>query len=99
MKVFNVKVLDEASIDLDEGFEYYSDINPELGERFINLVYSALKDLEKNPFYQIRYHNFRMKVVRKFPYVIHYILDEKRQIVFVYGIRNSFQDPDKYPKE
>src|SRR5690554_1844316 len=66
---------------------------------FIKLVNTALNDLKKNPHYQIRYDNFRMKIVKKFPYVIHYILDENRQIVFVYGIRNSYQDPDKYPKE
>lgn len=40
-----------------------------------------------------------MKIVKKLPYIIHYILDEKRQIVFVYGIRNSYQNPKKYLNE
>ena len=99
MKSFTIRVLSSAEADLDEAFEYYSDISPKLAERFIKLVNTALNDLKKNPNYQIRYDNFRMKIVKKFPYVIHYILDENRQIVFVYGIRNSYQDPDKYPKE
>lgn len=99
MKSFSIRVLAAAEEDLDEAFEYYADISPKLAERFIKIVNVALNDLKKNPHYQIRYDNFRMKIVKKFPYVIHYILDENRQIVFVYGIRNSYQDPDKYPKE
>lgn len=99
MKPFTIRVLASAEDDLDEAFEYYSDISPKLGQRFIKLLNTALNDLKKNPDYQIRYDNFRMKIVKKFPYVIHYILDEKRQIVFVYGIRNSYQNPDKYPKK
>ena len=99
MKSYTVRVLASAEADLDEAFEYYSDISPKLGQRFIKLVNAALNDLKKNPNYQIRYDNFRMKIVNKFPYIIHYILDENRQIVFVYGIRNSYQNPDKYPKE
>ena len=99
MKSYTVRVLASAEADLDEAFEYYSDISPKLGQRFIKLVNASLNDLKKHPHYQIRYDNFRMKIVNKFPYIIHYILDENRQIVFVYGIRNSYQNPDKYPKE
>jgi toxin ParE1/3/4 len=99
MNSFSVRVLASAETDLDEAFEYYSGINPELGQRFIKHIDSALNDLKENPYYQIRYDNFRMKIVRKFPYVIHYTLDENRKIVFVYGIRKSYQNPDKYPKE
>lgn len=99
MKSFTIRVLSAAENDIDEAFEYYSDINSNLGQRFIKQLNSAFNDLKKNPFYQIRYDSFRMKIVTKFPYIIHYILDEDRQIVFVYGIRNSYQNPDKFPQE
>ncbi len=99
MKSFTIRVLNSAKADLDEAFEYYSEIDLKLGQRFIKLVNTTLNDLKKNPHYQIRYDNFRMKVVNKFPYVIHYILDEKRQIVLIYGNCNSYQNPEKYLKE
>ena len=99
MKSFSIRVLASAEADLNEAFKYYSEINPKLGQRFLKLINAALNDLKKNPNYQVRYDNFRMKVVNKFPYVIHYILDEDQQIVFIYGIRNTYQNPDKYPKE
>lgn len=99
MTPFIIRVLAIAEADLDEAFEYYSDISPKLGQRFIKSLNNALNDLKTNPYYQTRYDNFRMKMVEKFPYIIHYIIDESRQIVFVYGVRNSYQDPEKYPKE
>lgn len=98
MKSFVVRVLAAAEADFDEALEYYRDISPQLGQNFIIQVGSSMDDLKKNPYYQVRYDNFRMKMVKKFPYIIHYILDEERSFVYVYGIRNSYQDPNTYPR-
>lgn len=96
---FEIRILNSAEEDIDAAFEYYSDINPKLGKRFIKLLNASFNDLKINPNYQIRYDNFRMKLVRKFPYIIHYVLDDKRCIVYVYGVRNSYQNPANYPRE
>ena len=47
MKAFTIRVLASAEADLDEAFEYYSDISPKLGQRFKKLVNAALNDLKK----------------------------------------------------
>lgn len=57
-KGYSISVLKAAEKDIDLAFDYYSTINPKLGKRFINLLNAAFKDLEKNPFYQIRYDNY-----------------------------------------
>lgn len=98
-KRYEIHVLNAAEKDIDLAFDYYTSINPKHGKRFIKLLSSAFDDLTKNPFYQIRYDNFRIKIVRKFPYAIHYITDEERQIVRVYGVRCTYQSPASYPKE
>ena len=98
MKKFRVLVLDEALNDLKEACDYYDEINPKLGDRFFREVDKAFADLRKNPFYQVRYDSFRMKIVKKFPYIIHYIVDEEARKVLVFGVRNSFQNPERYPK-
>lgn len=98
-KGYSIRVLKATEKDIDMAFEYYSSINSKLGKRFIKLLNAAFNDLEKNPFYQIRYDNFRMKIIRKFPYVIHYVIDENRQVVLVYGVRCTYQNPDSYPRE
>lgn len=40
-----------------------------------------------------------MKIVKKFPYIIHYIVDDSNFTIAVYGIRNSHQNSDAYLKK
>lgn len=94
MKKFKVVFYDEALIDVKDGIDYYKKISLVLAKKFHSAIGATERDLIKNPFYQIRYDNFRLKQVKKFPYLFHYILDESIQTVFVYGVRNSNKDPE-----
>lgn len=98
MKRFKIIILDDAVIDFTKAFEYYKEINPKIAKKFFQNTNLALNDLKKNPFYQLRYDEFRMKVVKKFPYIIHYVIYENTNTVAVFGIRNSYQNPESYPK-
>lgn len=97
MKKFEIIILDAAHLDFEIAFNYYNEIRPTLADKFYNRTNTAFKDLIKNPFYQVRYDNFRMKIIQNFPYIIHFIINENEQTVIVYGIRNAYQDPKKYP--
>ena len=99
MRKFKIKILNAAIDDFEIAFDYYQKINPMVAKKFFTQTNNAFNDLKKNPFYQIRYDEFRMKIVKKFPYIIHYIVDQENAIVYVYGIRNSFQNPKSYPKK
>jgi plasmid stabilization system protein ParE len=94
MKRFKIVVYDDAIADFNKALDYYRNISPALTKKFHSAVNTAFNDLKKNPFYQIRYDNFRLKLVKKFPYLLHFIIDENNKTVFVYGIRNSYQDPN-----
>lgn len=94
MKKFAVVLYTEAIADFKEALKHYRDISPAVSKKFRGAVNTTVNDLKKNPFYQIRYDNFRLKVVKKFPYVFHFIVNEDAGTVFVYGIRNSHKDPD-----
>lgn len=93
MKIFNIVLHDEAITDFNKALKYYRNISSPLAKKFHSSVNSTFNELKKNPFYQIRYDNFRLKLVKKFPVLIHFIVDEKEQTIFVYGIRNSHQNP------
>jgi toxin ParE1/3/4 len=94
MKKFNVVLYDDAISDFNKALKYYLNISPIVAKKFHSAVNATFNDLKKNPFYQIRYDNFRLKLVKKFPYVIHFIIDANTKTVFVYGIRNTRQNPD-----
>lgn len=96
MKAFKVKLLKAAQEELHEAFLYYSKIEPDLGRKFISCMAEAMNSLEINPFYAIRYGSFRLKIVPRFPYLLHFIVDEKQQIVKVIGIRSMYLRPKRY---
>jgi len=93
MKKFTVVLYIDAIADFKEALKRYRKVSPAAAKKFRTAVNVTVNDLKKNPFYQIRYDNFRLKVVKKFPYVFHFIVNEDANTVFVYGIRNSYQDP------
>lgn len=94
MEKFRIVLYNDAIIDFNAALDYYRSISPTLAKKFHGSVNTTFNELKKNPFYQIRYDNFRLKLVKKFPYLIHFIVDAKMKTIFVYGIRSSHQNPE-----
>ncbi len=51
------------------------------------------------PLFQIKYDTMRLRIIHKFPYTIHFIVDEAKQTVYIYGIRYAPSNPETWPKE
>jgi len=67
-----------ALMDIQEAIDYYDDQKFGLGEIFENEVNRSLLSLSDIPYYQIRYDKTRCLPLKKFPYMIHYTLDEEK---------------------
>lgn len=76
--MFEVKLTDEALVDLVNDF--YSNISFELGIKFLVHFDDCLLQLENIPFFQIRYDEIRIRQIRKFPVLLHYILMKARKL-------------------
>jgi toxin ParE1/3/4 len=94
MHNYKIIILDDADNDFRQALSYYKNIKPALAKAFITAVKTAINDLKKNPFYEVRYNDFRLKLVKKYPYIIHYIVNESNTTISIYGIRNTHQDPN-----
>lgn len=46
----------------------------------------------------MRYENVRCVPIRKFPYMIHFIVEEEKKRIVVIGIFNTCWDPQKWIK-
>lgn len=93
MKNCKVFVLDLAKEDFEAGKEYYKQISAEgLSEKFKNAVRSKLMQISKHPSaYAVRYKNVRVAYTEKFPYAIHFFIDDNS--VFVTAIVFDKRDP------
>lgn len=90
-------VLDPRAIqDVQEAIEYYDEQEIGLGEVFEETVNKHLLKLEQIPFFQVRYNRVRCLPMNKFPYMIHFTVNEENEIITVHGVINTFLDPGKW---
>lgn len=91
---FEIILSEKAKEDVDKAFNYYNQKQDGLGNKFAADLGTALQTLEKNPFFRIRYKEFRCLPLDVFPYMLHYIVDEKHSEVIIYGIINTSLNPE-----
>lgn len=96
MRKFKVQILSAAQIDFEEAVDYYRQIDEKLAIRFVKATKTTVEDLRKMPMYQIKYDQIRIRIIQKFPYSIHFIVDEKNLLIRIYGIRFAPSDPKKW---
>lgn len=95
MPHYKIRVEERALLDIQQAFDYYEEQQEGLGIRFNQSVFHSFDVLSRNPFYQVRYDSFRCLPVKKFPYMIHFEVDEVNAAVIVYAIINTHLDPEK----
>ena len=83
---FKVKVRASAKKDLFKAIEYYEEINQTLAKRFHSEFLELNTFLETNPHFAIKYKYIRTFKLRSFPYVVHFVINEKDQIVTIIAI-------------
>jgi plasmid stabilization system protein ParE len=91
---FNVFIEPEALNDIQEAVYWYNEKQKGLGKRFFSEVKKKIVFLRKNPFYAIRYDNIRCVLVEKFPYLIHYYINENEKLIVIISIFHSSRNPN-----
>ncbi len=90
---FTIRLEPEACRDIQEGVDWYNEQQTGSGKEFHAAVKASFIKLQKNPFYQIRYDHVRCLPLKKYPYMIHFTLNEVNRRVVVHAVLNTFRDP------
>ncbi|MBI2258570.1 MAG: hypothetical protein HYU67_06680 [Flavobacteriia bacterium] len=93
---FTLELDSRAIQDIQEAIDYYDEQLIGLGEKFESYLNKYIKTLAKNPFYQIRYDNIRCLPMKKYPFMIHFTVDEQINTVYIHSIINTSRDPKGY---
>lgn len=100
MKKFKVRIDPDVLTDIREISAWYNEQQPKLGTRFLKAAIREINLLERNPqIYAIRYRKIRCVLVRKFPYMVHFYIDENNDTVEVLAVINTYQNPEKWIKK
>jgi toxin ParE1/3/4 len=90
-------VIDPRAIqDVQKAIDYYEEQQAGLGKRFETTLNKHLLILEKNPYFRIRYDQVRCIPMKKFPYMVHFTVDEKQAVVTIMAVFHTALDSDKW---
>ena len=94
MAFYKVKINFEALQDIDAANLWYDKQKINLGNRFQKQVAAQIETLKKNPkSYSFRYENVRCMRIKKFPFLVHFTIDEANNIVNIYAIFHTSRNP------
>ena len=94
MKKYKVKIEQEALEDIQEITNWYNDQQTGLGKRFQNTAIKQINTLSKYAHsHAIRYQEFRCMIIKKFPYMVHYYINEDNSVVEVFAVFGTSRNP------
>lgn len=92
--MFEIIILLRADLEADEIAEYYESLSNGLGTKFINEYQDYVETLKTFPFFEEKYNVVRTLPLKKFPYTIHFTVDENEKIVSIQAVTSNYQDPN-----
>ena len=85
----------EAEQDMREAYSWYEAQMPGLGANFLLHVDAAFRSVQRYPLqYPVIYRNARRCLVRRFPYSIIYVVEDKRIVVL--AVFHAKRDPKSW---
>ena len=82
----------DAMSDIEASVEWYNMQSPGLGTRFGKQVSQQINSLKNNPeAYGVRYLNVRCMLVKKFPFLVHFTIDNN--MVGVFAVFHASRNP------
>jgi plasmid stabilization system protein ParE len=88
-----IKILPAALADLDRGREFYSDQEEELGDYFLDSLFSDIDSLVLYAGVHRKVFDFYRLLSKRFPYAIYYLTDG--DVCVVYRVLDCRQRPQK----
>ncbi|MBS7230465.1 hypothetical protein KHA90_05460 [Flavobacterium psychroterrae] len=92
--MFEIIILLRAELEVDEIAEYYESLSHGLGTKFFNEYQDYVDTLITFPFFEEKYNTVRTLPLKKFPYTIHFTVDEIMRTVFILALTSNYQDPN-----
>lgn len=94
MNLYKIKIETFAKQDIQKDIRWYNSKKKGLGKEFHQEIKDHFEILKAIKFFQIRYDEVRCLPLKRFPYMIHYSVDEDRKLVIVRAVFNTHRDPE-----
>jgi toxin ParE1/3/4 len=87
-------IVPAAKADIKSSSTWYEAQQQGLGRKFLLLIRETIHFITNNPYaFQVRFDEVRTAVVKKFPFLIYYLIDNNYQTVIIIAIFHTSRDP------
>ena len=90
--MYEIIILVRADLEVDDIIEYYELASNGLGTKFNDEFENYVETLKTFPFFEEKYNIVRTLPLKKFPYTIHFTVDEFEKIVSIQAVTSNHQD-------
>lgn len=99
MAKYKIKIAPDALRDIQDATDWYNEQLKGLGARFQEQVRDQISSLKSNPLlYSTRYADVRCMIIKKFPFMVHFIVEENEKRVEVFAIFHTSRNPRIWEK-
>ena len=96
---FHLKIDTDALNDIQETIEWYELQLKGLGLRYKTQAKKQINSLKKEPYiFSIKYNEIRCRKIEKFPFLIHYLINENTKTVTVFAVFHTSRNPEIWNK-
>ncbi len=100
MKKYKVKIQPDAIDDIQENADWYIEQKDGLGYEFKKHSIIEARSLGKAPYiYAIRYNEIRCMPLKRFPYMIHYYINEETRTIEVLAVISTDRSPNVWKEK
>lgn len=94
MKNYKIIFLPETLEDMATAIKWYEKQQKGLGNRLVSDVRLSILTIKQNPFIgSVKYKEIRTISCAKFPYSIHYSIDELKRVIIITSIFHLYRKP------
>jgi hypothetical protein len=93
---FTIYLEPKAIEDIQSAIDFYDKLQLGLARKFEKELNVYLGSLEKAPFYSIRYDDVHCVPMRKFPFIIHYTIDDTFKQIVIRAVFHTSLNPEKW---
>jgi len=92
-------ILPLAKEDIRDAARWYNKQSPGLGRKLTKEVRDIVLYIKQNPqACSIRYNEVRTAVLKVFPFMVHYTIDESNKTLIITAVLHTSQDPKMWQK-
>ena len=97
--LYRISNTPRAESELESAINYYQEVaNDIVAENFINEFARILDFIKTFPFQQRYKGDLRGVSMKKYLYIVFYVVDEIEREIIIKGVFNTYQDVSKYPE-